>query len=304
MKKNLFLTALVSAALQMNAQTVVFSQAVSGSTGIVSDAISNGSFVASADDFTLTSQNRITKIKVEGFQNAGTLETTVATGLMLYIYANDAGKPAGIPGNPLVAPIAQIDIAKDAPGYTLTKTGAEFYTFSVDLTAALASPLVLQANTVYWLVFAAKTNLPDFSSTGNTRFNWFTGVQGGNTAKLVDPGNAFGTNSTSWQDIAPLTGAAAYNGLAFSIEGQSTLGTAEIFSNVKEITVYPNPASDYLFIKTKSKINAIEIFDMSGKKLPAQLEGNKVDVKNLNSGSYIVSFETKDGKTIEKFIKK
>lgn len=300
--KTIYLLGVLLCANMLNAQTVIYNQPVTTTDGIVADVLTNGNFVAAADDFILTSQQKITKIKIEGFQNAGTLETAIATGAMLYIYADNAGSPAGIPNNNAVAPIAAINIASTAAGYSLVKSGTSNYTFSVDFTTALPNPVVLQANTVYWVVFAAKTNLTAYTAT--TRFNWFAGQITGSPAKLVDPSNAFGAGATTWTNLATLTGTAALNGLAFSIEGQSTLGTKEIYSSVKEITVSPNPTSDFLFIKAKSNINKIEIFDISGRKMNSKLDGDKVDVRNLQTGSYIITVETKEGKTTEKFIKK
>jgi len=85
----------------------------------------------------------------------------------------------------------------------------------------------------------------------------------------------------------------------------TTLGTSDVESKKNSmIAIGPNPTADYLNILTSLKINNLEIYDMSGRKVSSQLEGNKVDVKHLNPGSYIVTFETKDGKTTEKFIKK
>ncbi|KFF12269.1 hypothetical protein IW15_11965 [Chryseobacterium soli] len=301
MKKN-YLLGLLFCITGLNAQTVIYNQPTTTTDGIVANALANNTFVATADDFTLTSQRRITKINIVGFQNQGTLETTVATGAMLYIYADNAGSPAGIPNNNVVAPIAAINIAKGAPGYVLTKTGTSNYTFSIDVTVALSTPVILQANTVYWVVFAAKTNLTAY--TAATRFNWFAGQANGSPAKLVDPANAFGAGATTWTSLSALTGTTALDGLAFSIEGNSVLGTTEVFSSVKEITVSPNPTSDYLFIKTKSKVSAVEIFDLTGRKIVSTTETDRVDVKNLEPGNYIIKIQTKEGVTTEKFIKK
>jgi len=300
MKKN-YLLGLLFCITGLNAQTVIYNQPITTTDGIVASTLANGTIVAAADDFTLTSQQTIKKIKIEGFQTQGSLETTVGTGAMLYIYANNAGSPAGVPNNPAVTPIAAINIAKGAPGYGLVKTGTT-YTYTIDFTAALPNPVVLQANTTYWLVFAAKTNLASF--TGSARFNWFAGQPNGNVAMLIDPSDAFGAGATTWTSLSNLTGTTVLNGLAFSIEGDSVLGTKEIFSNIKEIAVSPNPTSDYLFIKTKSKINNIEIYDLSGRKINADNDGNRVDVRNLESGNYIIKITTKDGVSSEKFIKK
>lgn len=303
MKKTLLLGAFLGLC-SLNAQTTIFNQTVTSDNGIVADALANGNFVASADDFRFTNQNRVTKVKVLGFQNAGNLETTIATGAMLYIYADAAGSPAGIP-NGAGTPIAAINVAKGAPGYSLVKT-LTGYTFEIDVTAALSTPVVLSANTNYWLVFAAKTNQTNYgANNGDNGFNWFSGTINGAPAKLVDPMDAFGAGATNWSKISDLTAEPAFNGLAFSIEGQdATLGTHEIFSNVKQMTISPNPTTDYLNINSAEKINSVEIFDMSGRKVSTSLDGKKIDVRNLNPGSYIINIETKAGKTTEKFIKK
>ncbi|MDR6515360.1 T9SS-dependent choice-of-anchor J family protein [Chryseobacterium camelliae] len=91
----------------------------------------------------------------------------------------------------------------------------------------------------------------------------------------------------------------------FSVDRpDSSLGTNEITSGTKPVSVYPNPAVDYISIKTDEKINAVEIFDVTGRKVPVALEGNRINVRDLNAGTYIISFETKAGKVSEKFIKK
>ncbi|WP_292008947.1 T9SS type A sorting domain-containing protein [Chryseobacterium sp.] len=72
----------------------------------------------------------------------------------------------------------------------------------------------------------------------------------------------------------------------------------------KEISIYPNPASDILNISSESKVNKVEIYDMSGKKVNAGLNGDQVNISNLAPGNYIINIETKDEKTSRRFIKK
>lgn len=88
----------------------------------------------------------------------------------------------------------------------------------------------------------------------------------------------------------------------FKVTTTGTLGTSEV-STKSNLSISPNPTSDYLNIKGE-KIEKIEIFDLSGKKVQAKVDGNRVDVRNLSSGSYLINIETKDGKRTEKFIKK
>lgn len=306
MKKNLLLSASIGLGL-LNAQNVIYSQANTNAQTIVSDALANGNFIASADDFKLTSQSTITKIRVEGKQgnDANTFDTNVSTGALVYIYADSGGKPAGIPNNTATsAPIAMVDVAKGGPGYSLVRSGL-LYTFEIDLTLALPSTsVVLQPNTTYWLVFIAKTNLTSILDTA--RFNWWNGQIVDNHAQIIDPSNLIEAGLTQWTTLSTATGDANTGGFTFSIDGiTSVLGTDEVYNSIKPV-VSPNPTSDYLFIKskTKSNVDKISVFDVSGRKLNVNFDGEKIDVRNLQTGNYIINIET-DGKNYtEKFIKK
>lgn len=88
----------------------------------------------------------------------------------------------------------------------------------------------------------------------------------------------------------------------FSVD-RTSLATNEVNSKSNSFSVSPNPTSDFLNIKGDSKVNAISVVDLSGRKIEANLNDNKVDVRNLPKGTYIINIETKDGKTSEKFIK-
>ncbi|MEG0925309.1 T9SS-dependent choice-of-anchor J family protein [Chryseobacterium sp.] len=91
----------------------------------------------------------------------------------------------------------------------------------------------------------------------------------------------------------------------FKVTTTGTLATSEVSkTSASAISVYPNPTTDVLNINSKEKVNNIEIYDISGRKVPAELNGDKVNVRNLNPGSYIINIETKAGKTTDKFIKK
>lgn len=71
-----------------------------------------------------------------------------------------------------------------------------------------------------------------------------------------------------------------------------------------DIKIYPNPVVDYLSIISESDILKVNIYDVSGRNMKSNLNGDKIDVTNLNSGNYIINIETKEGKTSKKFIKK
>lgn len=98
-------------------------------------------------------------------------------------------------------------------------------------------------------------------------------------------------------------------GLAVDDFKVTTTGTVlatneNVKSSKSNIEIYPNPTSDFVNIKSEQKIESISITDITGKKANVRLEGDKVNVRNLTSGNYLITVETKDGITTEKFIKK
>jgi hypothetical protein len=72
---------------------------------------------------------------------------------------------------------------------------------------------------------------------------------------------------------------------------------------ITEVKIFPNPTSDILNIKTSFKINNVSVVDMVGRKINVKLENNKLDVKNLVAGTYLISIETDGGIFSQKFIK-
>lgn len=84
----------------------------------------------------------------------------------------------------------------------------------------------------------------------------------------------------------------------------TTLATNETSPAKAEISIYPNPASDFITVKSDSQIKNVEVYDVSGKKLNTYINTDKISVKSLLPGTYLMSIETKEGKISKKFIKK
>lgn len=89
----------------------------------------------------------------------------------------------------------------------------------------------------------------------------------------------------------------------FSID-RSNLGVQDSALKTKNSLIYPNPTTDFVNIKTDSKINSVSVVDITGKTVNVKLQGNQVDVRELPVGNYLINIETKDGISTEKFIKK
>lgn len=287
MKKLYFLFLACSSA--MFGQTVVFDQPVTGTNGIVSNVLSNGNGVYSADDFTVAEQTQLTKVTLRGFQNDQNL-STIYQGMRLMIYTNGASNiPSGIPGGLGGTIVADLDVVGTQAGITLTQT-AQTVVFDIDLTTALPSPVIVDASTTYWLVFAPKVNLTAY--TAAARFNWNTGTGASGTnyqAKLVDPANAFGAGATNWTTISTLTNNTAFNNLSFTLEG-TTLGVTD-FSRSTRIDAYPNPTSDVVSISVSNSDFSdfsYQLFDLNGRKIMESKQA-EINLKHLDNGVYFVN---------------
>ncbi|QQV01303.1 MULTISPECIES: T9SS type A sorting domain-containing protein [Chryseobacterium] len=82
------------------------------------------------------------------------------------------------------------------------------------------------------------------------------------------------------------------------------LGVTELEKD--NVKIYPNPTADFVHIKlnSKSKIEDAQIYDLSGKLiLQANLESEKLDLRSLPQGVYMIIFKNSDIKPI-KIIKK
>jgi len=58
----------------------------------------------------------------------------------------------------------------------------------------------------------------------------------------------------------------------------------------KEISIYPNPARDILYVKTKKYVEKTEIYTLEGKLVKSFEFSETISLKNLKSGIYVVKF--------------
>lgn len=74
-----------------------------------------------------------------------------------------------------------------------------------------------------------------------------------------------------------------------------------------DITMYPNPVADKLFIRSENAIRSIEIRNLVGQivtTVQANGENHSIDVSNLQSGNYIVTLRFENGEqNVQKIIK-
>lgn len=71
------------------------------------------------------------------------------------------------------------------------------------------------------------------------------------------------------------------------------------------ISVFPNPASDVVYVQSSLVINSITVYDVQGRKIQATEENSQdsaVNTSGLNSGVYFFSIETEKGVTVKKVL--
>ncbi|MBU8883233.1 T9SS type A sorting domain-containing protein [Kaistella sp. DKR-2] len=83
----------------------------------------------------------------------------------------------------------------------------------------------------------------------------------------------------------------------------AALATSEIGKNI--VQIYPNPATDVLFVKNISAKSTYTIYDATGRLVAkGQIDDGEINVSSLLKGSYVISFANDGSVTKTKFIKK
>lgn len=86
---------------------------------------------------------------------------------------------------------------------------------------------------------------------------------------------------------------------------ENFLYTEEIMLGKTEILLYPNPASEMIFIKSPLLTKLVQVSDTSGKILIKAAQTNQINVQQLPTGVYFVKITTVNGsESIHKLIKK
>ncbi len=95
------------------------------------------------------------------------------------------------------------------------------------------------------------------------------------------------------------------DGWGCSVRCVGDISTSAIVTNSNEITIYPNPAKNSLFIKkTNSSNSFVTISNLQGELvLSVQNASNVINISNLNEGVYIVKIIDSWNMKIAKFIK-
>jgi hypothetical protein len=91
----------------------------------------------------------------------------------------------------------------------------------------------------------------------------------------------------------------------YNYDNLITLGNESLEIVAKGITFYPNPTSDFLTIQNESNttIDKAIVTDMTGKVLQQSQNANKIDVRSLPKGMYIIQILLREKNWQSKFLK-
>lgn len=310
MKKNyipiLFVSviALFSAkAFSQENDTLLFSQDTNPQSGIASSvAAEDGEGYYAADDFMLDEDATISTMIFPGYQFLDNLED-IYTGVVLYIYEDDNGKPNGIPGKS-GTPIYSLDLDRSDSQLELNSEGEFNYEFTVH-----TADLSLEGQKIYWVVFAVKIDFETkLDSIEMWTWNNSTNFQY-NDAVNIDPDDFFGSGLTYWLSIYVMTGGTLgddVKGMSFFLYGEGdVMGINEdVFAN--QIKVFPNPTSNKINVSTpqNGEVKTINVYDLAGRLVSVFKNSSTVDVSHLKSGSYLMEISFDNGSNfIRKFMK-
>ncbi|MEO1032962.1 MAG: S8 family serine peptidase [Bacteroidota bacterium] len=179
---------------------------------------------------------------------------------------------------------------------------------------------------------------PNSMETGEDFFLQYNDGSGWQTIETYASGTDFSNNScyTDTQTISASNGYSLTNGAQFrfqcdagarndrvyidaviitgsgsaSSSSPNTLNnnpTSAITQNAKTLSIYPNPATTVLNIKSNGyKINSIKVFSIIGELVleANEMENSSIDISNLPSGNYILRAISESEVLTKRFIKK
>ncbi len=81
----------------------------------------------------------------------------------------------------------------------------------------------------------------------------------------------------------------------------SSLGVND--HNLTNISIYPNPVTDKLFIQGLSNVSKVSVYNVLGKLVLSKMNSSEIYLDNLERGIYIINIRDENRETVLKFIK-
>ena len=178
-------------------------------------------------------------------------------------------------------------MANGADGFIYNSTSSRDYTFG-GFTAPSADAVqdwTITSNTV---ASGTRTIVATRSLSGGAGDTAFT-----NAAGTMNIFFAKGPSTT----LAYHGGGTGNRGYAVLTKA-GTLGVTDILAENKKVRLYPNPAKETVSFKNADKIQSVDIYESTGRKVKTvKMDGENISVSDLKSGNYYFEITLKDGST-------
>jgi len=129
--------------------------------------------------------------------------------------------------------------------------------------------------------------------------------EGNNTFVKTEFSFTATTNTVVIYMKAPLATSSAYDVYVdnVSLKAAAVASVDNVFAD--NITIYPNPATNFIKISTTENISNVEVYNIVGKRVLSikKLENNQVDISNLASGMYMLRLTNGTSVTTKKIMK-
>jgi len=89
---------------------------------------------------------------------------------------------------------------------------------------------------------------------------------------------------------------------AINAGDKGTTGVNDLKNN-QYFSIYPNPATNFIEIKTDLEYTLFTIIDLTGKTVKTIKNQSKTDISDLNKGIYLIKIIGRNNTTIQKFVK-
>lgn len=222
-------------------------------------------------------------------------ETAIVSELVLNNGGSYTTTLAATGTSPLMVSISWNDPA------AIANTSAEIDPTTLYLINDLDIRVTKDGETFYpWTLDPAVPYEPAVRNTDNFRDN-FEKIQ-------IDSPNGVYTITVTHKGTTLRGGMQNYTLIASSDNGIS-LSNEDFVLNETNIFLYPNPANDVLnySFSTDVALKSVQVTDISGKIIfsnNSDLSSNQINVSDLSSGIYFVTFDSENGAFTKKFIKR
>ena len=89
------------------------------------------------------------------------------------------------------------------------------------------------------------------------------------------------------------------DGVEFTVTGGGGTSVEEVKTTPAVLSVYPNPASDVLYITADKPAHSIRVYNAYGQEVAQATDANSINVANLPAGVYIVNADGKIARVIK-----